>query len=92
MNTAVLCVTELLKNSTGFITALFLLNRLFGYKLKIKKAALTATVILFAVVSMLPFYVMERIVAYADFCVYALHCIKNHSYEMHINVSCTIMF
>ena len=57
MNTAALCITELFKNASGFFAALFLLNRLFGYKLKIKKAALAATAILFTVVSMLPFVV-----------------------------------
>lgn len=66
MNTAVLCVTELLKNSTGFITALFLLNKLFGYKLKIKKAALAAAAIIFAVASMLPFAVCGETSTAAD--------------------------
>lgn len=66
MNTAVLCVTELLKNSTGFITALFLLNRLFGYKPKIKKAALAAAAIIFAVASMLPFAVCGETSTAAD--------------------------
>ena len=57
MNTAALCITELFKNASGFFTGAFLLKRLFGYDLKIKKAALAATAILFTVVSMLPFVV-----------------------------------
>lgn len=66
MNTAVLCLTELFKNSAGFFTALFLLNRLFGYKFKIKKAALAAAAVFFAAVSMLPFAVCGETATASD--------------------------
>ena len=59
MNTAVLCISELVKNISGFFFGIFLLERLFGYKLKIKKAAFAVTASVFAVASLLPFAVFE---------------------------------
>ncbi|MBR4050444.1 MAG: GHKL domain-containing protein [Clostridia bacterium] len=68
MNIAVLCVTELLKNASGFFTGTFLLKRLFGYDIKIKKAAFVVTAFVFAVASLLPFAVFEDTYAAADIC------------------------
>ncbi len=68
MNTAVLCITELVKNTSGFFVGVFLLERLFGYRLNIKKAAFAATAFVFAVASLLPFAVFEDTYAAADIC------------------------
>lgn len=68
MNIAVLCVTELFKNASGFFTGAFLLKRLFGYDTKIKKAAFVVTAFVFAVASLLPFAVFEDTYAAADVC------------------------
>lgn len=66
MNTAVLCITELVKNTSGFFFGIFLLEKLFGYKLKIKKAAFAAVASVFAAASLLPFAVFEDIASAAD--------------------------
>ncbi len=66
MNTAVLCITELVKNASGFFFGIFLLKKLFGYKLKIKKAAFAAAASVFAAASLLPFAVIEDISSAAD--------------------------
>lgn len=68
MDIAMLCITELLKNASGFFAGAFLLKKLFGYDLKIKKAAFAAAVVLFTAASLLPFAVMGETAEAADLC------------------------
>lgn len=68
MNFAALGLTELLKNTAGFFAAVFLLNKFFGYKLKIKNTVFTAATILFAAASLFPFAVMGKTSSAADIC------------------------
>lgn len=68
MNLAGLCLTELFKNATGIFAALFLLNKFFGYPIKIKKTAFSAAAVLFTAASLLPFIVMGETSSAADIC------------------------
>lgn len=53
------CITYVLKNIIGIYLILFVLNKLVGYKIKIKKIALGIFSVIFLAMSTVPFFVTE---------------------------------